>query len=41
MPKDKTVTNAKIIQYMKEEFLTNGNEKASLNPLFLRMMHIL
>ncbi len=31
MPKDKTVTNAKIIQYMQEEFLTYGYEKASLN----------
>lgn len=31
MPKDKTVTNAKIIQYMREEFLTYGYEKASLN----------
>ena len=33
MPKDKTVTNAKIIQYMKEEFLTYGYEKASLNRI--------
>lgn len=31
MPRDKTVTNAKIIQYMKEEFLTYGYEQASLN----------
>ena len=31
MPKDKTATNAKIIQYMREEFLTYGYEKASLN----------
>ena len=33
MPKDKTVTNAKIIQYMKEEFLNYGYEKASLNRI--------
>lgn len=33
MPKDKTVTNAKIIQFMKEEFLTYGYEKASLNRI--------
>ena len=33
MPKDKTVTNAKIIQFMKEEFLTYGYEKASLNHI--------
>ena len=31
MPRDKTVTNAKIIQYMTEEFLEYGFEKASLN----------
>lgn len=31
MPRDKTNTNAKIIQCMKEEFLTCGYEKASLN----------
>ncbi|MCR5320296.1 MAG: TetR/AcrR family transcriptional regulator [Lachnospiraceae bacterium] len=31
MPRDKTVTNAKIIRYMKEEFLTYGYEQASLN----------
>jgi AcrR family transcriptional regulator len=31
MPRDKTATNAKIIQYMKEEFLTFGYEQASLN----------
>lgn len=31
MPKDKAVTNAKIIRYMREEFLTFGYEKASLN----------
>ena len=31
LPRDKTVTNAKIIQYMKEEFLEYGFEKASLN----------
>lgn len=33
MPKDKTVTNAKIIQCMKEEFLAHGYEKASLNRI--------
>ncbi len=37
MPKDKTVTNAKIIQYMKEEFLTYGYEKASLNRVSARV----
>ena len=31
MPRDKTETNAKIIESMKEEFLTYGYEKASLN----------
>lgn len=31
MPRDKANTNSKIIQYMKEEFLTYGYEKASLN----------
>ena len=31
MPRDKTNTNAKIIQAMREEFLTCGYEKASLN----------
>lgn len=31
LPRDKTLTNAKIIRYMKEEFLTYGYEKASLN----------
>lgn len=31
MPRDKTETNAKIIQCMREEFLTYGYEKASLN----------
>ncbi len=33
MPKNKAVTNAKIIEYMKEEFLTYGYEKASLNRI--------
>lgn len=33
MPKDKTITNEKIIRYMKEEFLTWGYEKASLNRI--------
>ena len=31
MPRDKTQTNAKIIECMREEFLTYGYEKASLN----------
>ena len=31
LPRDKTETNAKIIQCMREEFLTYGYEKASLN----------
>lgn len=31
MPRDKTETNAKIIECMREEFLTYGYEKASLN----------
>lgn len=31
MPRDKAITTAKIIQCMKEEFLTYGYEKASLN----------
>ena len=33
MPRDKSITNAKIIKYMKEEFLTYGYEKASLNRI--------
>ena len=33
MPRDKTATNSKIIQYMREEFLTYGYEKASLNRI--------
>ena len=33
MPKDKTVTYAKIIECMREEFLTYGYEKASLNRI--------
>lgn len=33
MPKDKTLTNARIIRYMTEEFLTYGYEKASLNRI--------
>lgn len=33
MPKDKRVTNEKIIKYMKEEFFTYGYEKASLNHI--------
>ena len=31
LPRDKTETNAKIIECMREEFLTYGYEKASLN----------
>ena len=31
MPRDKTATNTKIIQYMREEFLMYGYEQASLN----------
>ena len=31
MPKDKTETNTKIIRYIREEFMTYGYEKASLN----------
>lgn len=33
MPKDKTATNAKIIACMRDEFLTWGYEKASLNRI--------
>ena len=33
MPKDKTATNAKIIACMRDEFLTQGYEKASLNRI--------
>lgn len=33
MPRDKAATNAKIIQYMREEFFTYGYEKASLNRI--------
>lgn len=33
MPRDKTVTNAKIVQAMTEEFLTWGYEKASLTRI--------
>ncbi|MBR1423035.1 MAG: TetR/AcrR family transcriptional regulator [Ruminococcus sp.] len=33
MPKDKSATNAKIIACMREEFLTYGYEKASLNRI--------
>lgn len=33
MPKDKTATNAKILTCMREEFLTWGYEKASLNRI--------
>ena len=33
MPKDKTATNAKIITCMRDEFLTWGYEKASLNRI--------
>ena len=31
MPRDKAATNARIIRFMTEEFLTYGYEKASLN----------
>ena len=33
MPKDKSATNAKIISCMREEFLNNGYDKASLNRI--------
>ena len=33
MPRDKTATNKKIIACMREEFLTYGYEKASLNRI--------
>ena len=33
MPKDKSATNAKILTCMREEFLTYGYEKASLNRI--------
>ena len=33
MPRDKTITNAKIIRAMAEEFLTRGYEKASLTRI--------
>ena len=33
MPKDKTETNTRIIRFMREEFLTYGYEKASLNRI--------
>ena len=33
MPKDKTATHAKIIACMRDEFLTQGYEKASLNRI--------
>lgn len=33
MPKDKSATNAKILACMREEFLTYGYEKASLNRI--------
>lgn len=33
MPRDKTVTHRKIIEAMREEFLTYGYEKASLNRI--------
>lgn len=33
LPKDKTVTNTKIIECMREEFLKYGYEKASLNRI--------
>jgi len=33
MPRDKTITHAKIIQCMREEFLKYGYERASLNRI--------
>ncbi len=33
MPRDKSETNAKIITHMREEFLTYGYERASLNRI--------
>lgn len=33
MPKDKTATNRRIIECMKNEFLTHGYDKASLNRI--------
>ena len=33
MPRDKTLTHAKIIQCMREEFLKYGYERASLNRI--------
>lgn len=33
MPKDKSATNAKILACMREEFLTHGYEKSSLNRI--------
>lgn len=37
MPRDKAITTAKIIQCLKEEFLTYGYEKASLNRVSARV----
>lgn len=33
MPKDKTATRTLVIRFMKEEFLTHGYERASLNSI--------
>ena len=37
MPKDKTATTSRIVQAMKEEFLSYGYEKASLNRISARV----
>lgn len=37
MPRDKTLTHAKIIQCMREEFLKYGYERASLNRISARV----
>ena len=37
MPKDKTLTHAKIIQCMREEFMKYGYERASLNRISARV----
>lgn len=39
MPRDKSETNAKIIECMREEFLNFGYEKASLNRVRQRVRH--
>ena len=37
MSRDKSLTNARIIRCMREEFLTYGYEKASLNRISSRV----